>query len=436
MNTRFLTVLLIFSILSLLVSTPVSAETAATSVAKQTAFSTSAQVTDQNDHNADDEDRITVEDTFYVYLPFIARSARFGETGTPLAAGGDHTCALTVSGSVECWGGNSSGQLGDGSTTNRLTPVGVSGLTSGVQAISAGYHHTCALTSTGDVKCWGGNSSGQLGDGSTTNRLTPVDVVGLASGVRAIAAGYYHTCALTISGGVKCWGDNTYGQIGDGTTTNRLVPVDVSGLTSGVQAIAAGGTHTCAVTTSGGVKCWGRNWDGQLGDGTTTSRTTPVDVSGLTTGVVALAAGNFHTCALSTSGGVKCWGRNGSGQVGDGTMYNVRLTPVDVIGLTAGAQTIAAGGYHTCAITAAGGDQCWGRNDSGQIGNGTTTSQAVPVDVVGLASGVVAITAGLNHTCALTSVGSAKCWGKNDNGQLGDGTTTDRLTPVEVVGWP
>lgn len=359
--------------------------TAAFSGQLQTTFPTSAQVTDQNDHNANDEDRITVEDTFYVYLPFIARSARFGETGTPLAAGGDHTCALTVSGSVECWGGN---------------------------------------------------SSGQLGDGSTTNRLTPVDVVGLASGVRAIAAGYYHTCALTISGGVKCWGDNTYGQIGDGTTTNRLVPVDVSGLTSGVQAIAAGGTHTCAVTTSGGVKCWGRNWDGQLGDGTTTSCTTPVDVSGLTTGVVALAAGNFHTCALSTSGGVKCWGRNGSGQVGDGTMYNVRLTPVDVIGLTAGAQTIAAGGYHTCAITAAGGDQCWGRNDSGQIGNGTTTSQAVPVDVVGLASGVVAITAGLNHTCALTSVGSAKCWGKNDNGQLGDGTTTDRLTPVEVVGWP
>ncbi|MGA9350442.1 MAG: hypothetical protein WBW48_16795, partial [Anaerolineae bacterium] len=183
-------------------------------------------------------------------------------------------------------------------------------------AIAAGYRHTCALTA-GGVKCWGYNGYGQLGDGTWTWRNTPVDVSGLTSGVTTIAAGSYHTCALTAGGGAKCWGHNNNGQLGDGTTTNRNTPVDVSGLTSGVDAIAAGSYHTCALT-AGGVKCWGLNDYGQLGDGTTTNRNTPVDVSGLTSGVAAIAAGYYHTCAL-TAGGVKCWGRNNNGQLGDGT---------------------------------------------------------------------------------------------------------------------
>jgi len=343
-----------------------------------------------------------------------------------------HTCARTAGGGVMCWGYNWSGQLGDGTTTNRLTPVYVSGLANGVSAIAAGLGHTCALTAGGGVKCWGRNMEGQLGDGTTTDRLTPVDVSGLASGVSAIAAGNWHTCALTAVGVVKCWGYNGYGQLGDGTTTDRLTPVDVSGLTSGVSAITAGGGHTCALTAGGGVKCWGWNGFGQLGDGTTVRRLTPVSVSGLTSGVSAIAAGSSHTCALTAGGGVKCWGLNGDGQLGDGTTIN-RRTPVDVSGLAIWVFAIAAGNSHNCALTLGGGVKCWGWNGNGQLGDGTTTDRHTPVDVSGLASGVSAIAAGQSHTCALAVEGGVKCWGANWVGQLGDCTTTERHMPVDVV---
>ena len=235
-------------------------------------------------------------------------------------------------------------------------------------------------------------------------------------------------------GRVKCWGDNSGGQLGDGTKTNRTTPVDVVTLTSGVADVAAGTAHTCALTTAGGVKCWGRNEAGQLGDGTTTNRLTPVDVSGLSSGVAALSADAFHTCALTTAGGLKCWGSNNRGQLGDGTTTN-RSTPVDVVGLSSGAAAVSAGGVHTCALTTAGGGKCWGGNEFGQLGDETTTNRTTPVGVVGLASGVAAVSAGSSHTCALTTAGGVKCWGSSLVGQLGDGSAGFRTAPVDVVGF-
>jgi alpha-tubulin suppressor-like RCC1 family protein len=250
-----------------------------------------------------------------------------------------------------------------------LTAVEVSGLSSGVSAIAAGEWHTCGLTTKGGLKCWGGNGWGQLGDGTTEIRLTAVDVGGLGSGVSAIATGRIHTCALTTSGGLKCWGNNASGQLGDGTTTYSSIRVDVSGLSSGVGAIAAGAAHTCALTSSGGVKCWGYNAFGQLGDGTRTNRLTAVDVVGLGSGVTAIAAGANHTCALTTAGGVKCWGDNFYGQLGDGTT-TVRLTAMDVVGLSNGVSAIALGQDFTCALTTGGGVKCWGSHENGQLGIG------------------------------------------------------------------
>jgi alpha-tubulin suppressor-like RCC1 family protein len=351
-----------------------------------------------------------------------------------IAAGYEHTCAI-LAGAAKCWGDNVFGQLGDGTDAReRSRPVAVSGLESGVRAIAVGTFYSCALASNGAVKCWGDDEDGQLGDGTKTSRSTPVAVSGLASGVQAIATGDDHTCALLSSGAVECWGANFSGELGDGTKTSRLRPVAVSGLASGVQAIATGRDHTCALLSSGGVECWGRNDYGQLGDGTKTSRLTPAAVSGLASGVQAIAAGAHHTCALLRSGGVECWGENDDGELGDGTTTH-RPRPVPTTGLPAGVQAIAAGAdaYHTCALLSGGRAMCWGDNDHGQLGDGTTRNRTAPVAVSGLESGVQAIAAGDFHTCALLSAGGFKCLGRNNAGQLGNGTF-DRVLDVVVRG--
>ncbi|MFN8490070.1 MAG: CARDB domain-containing protein [Caldilineaceae bacterium] len=355
-------------------------------------------------------------------------------TFSQVAVGSNHTCALTGAGGVKCWGNNDYGQLGDGTTSSRGVPVDVSGLTSGVVAIGAGGYHTCAVTTAGGVKCWGRGNNGELGYGSWSNTATPLDVSGLITGVKAIGAGAYHTCALTTEGGVKCWGYNLYGQVGNVTDGDAATPVDVSGLSSGVKALSVGGYFNCVLTASDGAKCWGDNGWGQLGIGSENGQPTPVDVNGLTSGVKAIIAGGHHACALLTSGGAKCWGYNGSGQLGSGAMGDTVMTPIDVSSFASGVSSLALGEYHTCALTTNGGVTCTGDNAVGQLGDGTTENKNTPVDVTGLNSGVTAITAGATHTCAIITNGGIKCWGSANDGQLGNDVLGNKNTPVDVSG--
>ncbi len=369
-----------------------------------------------------------------------------------ITAGYTHNCALTSDGRVKCWGDNFRGMLGDDSTTTRLIPVDVlagSGLPalSGVSAIGAGATHTCALTTGGGVKCWGSNGFGQLGNDTIIQSLTPVDVLegpGLPplSGVISLSVGSYTNCVVTSVGGAKCWGYNLGGAIGDGSTIDRHTPVDVLGLTSGVSAIATSGNHSCALTVGSGVLCWGTNTYGEVGDAATVgfTRLTPIAVPSLASGVSALEMGIQHSCALTTSGGALCWGNKFYSQLG-GASGNNPVVPGDVLSAPSmppllGISAISAGQDHTCAV-ASGGAKCWGYNFYGQVGDNTVTPfiRATPVDVFGLTAGISAISAGQSHSCALTTGGGVKCWGRNNIGQLGDnlGSGSKSILPVDVL---
>jgi alpha-tubulin suppressor-like RCC1 family protein len=349
-----------------------------------------------------------------------------------LSAGVAHTCALTSNGGVKCWGYNGFGQLGDGTNITRATPVWVTGLTGGVVAVASGNSHSCALTDLGAVKCWGYNGLGQLGDGTSTDSRTPVTVSGLSSGVVAIAVGSAHSCALTTDGGVKCWGYNAQGQLGNGATGITQTPVAVGGPTTVYKALSAGGLHSCAVTDAGAVKCWGSNDHGQLGDGSVVSSSLPVTVSGLASGVTAVVAGVYHSCAV-TAGALKCWGWNAAGQIGDGSQTD-RLAPVQVSGLASGVVAAGAGQYDTCALLNSFAVRCWGDNTRGAVGDGTTTPRLTPTPVSNLGGLAVSLTTGFGHSCALLSpTRTLRCWGDNQFSQIGDGTSTIRLLPVSTT---
>jgi len=349
-----------------------------------------------------------------------------------------------VSGGVRCWGYNDDGQLGDETTDDTSTPVEVtvngSPLT-GVTAVSASEEHTCAVVS-GGVRCWGDNYTGQLGDGTTDGSSTPVEVTVNGSpltGVTAVSAGRWHSCAL-VTGEAKCWGENWRGELGDGTSGHALTPVELIAVSSGSTAVTSGANYICAVV-SGGVKCWGDNYYGQLGDGTTTDSSSPVEVTvsgSPLTGVNDVTAGAYHTCAL-VSDRVKCWGYNGYGQLGDETTtwslepVEVKINGSPLTGVTA----ISAGANHTCALVSSG-VKCWGQNYLGQLGDGTTNYSSTPVDVLVEVNpdtpltGVTDVSAGNEHTCAVVP-GGVKCWGYNFYGQLAEGTYTDRTTAVDVL---
>ena len=367
----------------------------------------------------------------YVIASAPVAAAASPATAFSISSGLGHTCAVTgPNNAVKCWGRNDNGELGTGTTVSSTTPVGVSGLSSKVAAVSAGGSRTCALSISGSLKCWG-----TMPGNGTSSALTPVPVAGLSSGVKSVSVGGTFACALTTPGGVRCWGSGSLGQLGDGQLTSSYVPVTPTGLASGVAAVAAGAQHACALMTAGGVRCWGWNNYGETGDqsGATTTPQ-PIEVAGLPTNVVGVYVGGYHSCAVTSTGDAWCWGENQVGQLGDGTTVD-RAAPSPVTGVTS-VQSVSGGTYHTCAIVAGGAAYCWGSNNSGQVGSSTTIDSSVPLAVVGLSSGVVQISGGRFHTCSVDSAGRAKCWGNNLWGQIGDGTTTFRYTPVGVSGLP
>ncbi|NCU42135.1 MAG: hypothetical protein EOM19_05475, partial [Candidatus Moranbacteria bacterium] len=380
-----------------------------------------------------------------------------------VSAGQSHTCALKTDGTVWCWGRNDYGQLGDNTTTDKYTPVQVLGVggvgyLEGVSQISLGASHSCALKTDGTAWCWGRNNYGQLGDNNTSiDRYTPVQVLGVNAsgflqGVSQVSSGESHTCAIKTDGTVWCWGYNLSGRLGDNTTTSKFTPVQVVGVGNvgflqEVSRISVGGQHSCVLKNDTTVFCWGFNGAGQLGDNTTTNRYTPIQVLGIggngyLEGISQISLGASHTCITKTDGTAYCWGRNNYGQLGNNTVID-QYTPVQVLGVGgsgffSGVSLISVGGSHACALKTDGTTYCWGFNSSGQLGDNTTTQRLTPVQVLGgggsgFLSGVSQISVGSYHTCSLTVNNIALCWGSN-SGQLGDNTTSGRYTPVKVLG--
>jgi alpha-tubulin suppressor-like RCC1 family protein len=361
-------------------------------------------------------------------------------TATVVASGRLHSCAITAGGAVRCWGYSNVGQLGNGADLDDVSfgvPVAVEGLNAGVTALSTSSDHTCAVVS-GKVKCWGLNDKHQLVGDSTDSSALPLTVAGL-TGITAISAGANHTCALTAAGGVKCWGQGDSGQLGDDTAEDSGTPVDVKGLSAGVTAIAAGRYHSCAVTAGGGVKCWGSNNYGELGNDSTDASHVPVAVTGLGSGVLSVAAGDSTTCIITSAGAAKCWGKNADGQLGNGesgTQVHSQVA-VDVTGLTTGVTSITTGYDFSCAVVG-GAAKCWGDNYEGVIGNGQGPgySTAKPVAVTGLTKGVTSLAASAHHVCALVGAGAVKCWGLGGGGELGVNNLDDSNVPVAVLSLP
>ncbi|MBM6402322.1 hypothetical protein [Phycicoccus sonneratiae] len=365
-----------------------------------------------------------------------------GKWGKTISVGRTHACAVTPTGGVKCWGDNGSGQLGNGTYTSSRTPVQVSGLASGVVAVTAGNRFTCALTRLGAVKCWGQNLDGQLGTGSTPESTnTPLPVKGLSSGVAHLgSAGLYGACVATTSGTVMCWGATDAGF-------RPTLPVTVGGLPGNVTDVGGSPMVACAVAGGGAVKCWGDNEVGQLGNGTytrTPSSLPPVQVNGLTSGVQSVSGGDGTNCAITGTGALKCWGLNSDGELGIGTVSGFSTVPVQVKGLTSGVAQVSATTPTVCAVTRAGAAKCWGDNTSGQVGNGSTTRMTSPAQVTGLTSGVTGISVGGGTlgqdsegggtTCA-TTTGGVMCWGSNISGQLGNGSSArNSAVPVHVQG--
>jgi serine/threonine protein kinase/alpha-tubulin suppressor-like RCC1 family protein len=343
-----------------------------------------------------------------------------------VAAGSGHSCTLT-DGRAACWGNNDNGQLGDGTGETRASPGFVAGDFTFAQ-ITAGFSHSCGLTSGGQVYCWGANAAGQLGDGTSQPRNAPVGL-NTTLAFRMVRAGQDHTCGLSSERSIHCWGANADGQLGDGSRQRRASPgrVDIPGA---VSALAVGWKHACALTSDGSAWCWGNNDQGQLGDGTTSSRPVPTRVK-FVEPFVSIAAGTAHSCAVTDSGDAWCWGRNTNGQLGSGSTVASTI-PHQVSGGQS-FSTIMAGGQFTCARGRDASAWCWGQNNYGQLGDGSTTNRTVPVPVKQL-SRVSSLHGGGAHACAVNDRSETYCWGRNIDGQLGRvGDRESALVPIRVL---
>ena len=361
------------------------------------------------------------------------------EASVQLALGYLHSCARKTDGKVQCWGENGAGQLGDGVSFDAgprapaLVPQDVAGVGDAID-LASGLSHSCVIHRDGTVACWGLNSFGQLGDGTTQRSSSAVRVLGV-TGALSLAAGTSFTCALLRGGMVTCWGANYSGQLGDNTKVDRPTAAFVQDLT-GAVAIAAAEHHTCAIVAKGAVKCWGKNDEGQLGNGSIVESLVPTPLASLSDVVQVVAASRF-TCARLGSGQVNCWGANTVGQLGTGSP-NAAPNPSPAITAVSDAVSIWVGYEHACAARRGGEVSCWGAAGEGQIGSGMVASDASlprPTPVMGV-TGALAVSTGGDHSCATTSGGGIFCWGANTLGQLGNGTKQRAYTAMPVTSFP
>lgn len=368
----------------------------------------------------------------------IASAPAYSKTlsAETVSAGENHTCVLKSNGKAYCWGENSVGQLGNGSTKSSMDPVEVSGDLK-FRSISAGWDHTCGVTVDDEAYCWGRGRYGRLGNGSAENSLVPTAVSGSLS-FDSVNAGMAHTCGITTDGDAFCWGRGEDGILGNSSIASSLMPVPVAGGHTFASIDAASAT-TCGIATNGDAYCWGASDFGNLlgqGENDRDKKTAPGLVAGdFDFKPDSISVGVDHACAITTADKAVCWGRGRYGKLGIGSgeglgvIENLR-TPREVKG-DISFSLIATGEFQTCGIATSGKAYCWGRNGSGQLGDGTTTMRVEPVAVSGDVE-FKDIAIGTEHTCGISSNDEVYCWGDGAEGKLGTRSSDNKLNPTKV----